>query len=151
MCPAEEADEIWGELAAATVYTSREPRTIPPGRSGARRSSSSGSPTLLPEDVGKPLGSAVRCAAAIIALASDSEDPSLRAVLSTTGVTAAPTLKVLAGLVLGDELVALLEDEGLIPAWIDAALRLRGDAGRHARLGRFRGGADERSGGRPAS
>ena len=74
---------------------------------------------LLPQDVGKPLGSAVRCAAAIVALVTDSEDSSLRSVLLTTGAPAGQTSKFLAGRVLGDELAALLVDEGLIPAWIE--------------------------------
>jgi hypothetical protein len=115
--PPEEAHEIWGELAAACVYLA-ETSEDPAGPVGAAAIVLLRIADLLPEDVGKPLGSAVRCGAAIIALASDSEDPSLRAALSTAGVPGQPTMKALAALVLGDELATLLEDEGLIPAWM---------------------------------
>ena len=66
-------------------------------------------------------------------------DSNLQAVLSTATVRtrANALLKVLAGLVLADELATLLEDEGLIPAWIAPLFHLRGDADRHARLGRI--------------
>ena len=115
--PPEEAHEIWGELAAACVYLART-SDDPAEAVGAAAFVLIRIAKLLPEDVGTPLGKAVRCAAAIIALASDSEDPSLRIALSSGGVTEQPPLKVLAGLVLGDELVELLEDEGLLPAWM---------------------------------
>jgi hypothetical protein len=115
--PPGEANEIWGELAAACVYLAGA-SDDPAEAIGAAAIVLIRIADLLPEDVGGPLGSAVRCAAAIVALASDSEDPSLRIALSTAGVTGQPPLKVLAGLVLGDELVTLLEDEGLIPAWV---------------------------------
>ena len=116
--PAEQADEIWGELAAATVYLAGA-SDDPAEAIGIAAVALSRIAALLPQDVGKPLGSAVRCAAAIVALVTDSEDSSLRSVLLTTGAPAGQTSKFLAGRVLGDELAALLVDEGLIPAWIE--------------------------------
>lgn len=115
--PAESAHELWGELAAAAVYlagASDDPaEAVGTGAIVLTRIAA-----LLPQDVGAPLGSAVRCAAAIAALATDSDDPNLRVVLSTAVAVGHPPLKVLAGLVLADELTTLLADEGLIPAWI---------------------------------
>ncbi len=115
--PAEAANEIWGELAAASVYLAGA--TDDPAEAiGAAALVLSRIADLLPKDVGVPLGSAVRCAAAIVALASDSDDPSLRAVLmAKVGASGDPT-KVLAGLVLGEELAELLEEQHLIPAWL---------------------------------
>jgi hypothetical protein len=102
--PAEEASEIWSELAAACVYlagTSDDPvEAVEAAAIVLNRIAE-----FLPQDVGKPLGSAARCGAAIVALASDSDDPSE---------------KVQAGLVLTEELATLLVDEGLIPAWIES-------------------------------
>jgi PQQ-like domain len=117
--PPESADEIWGDLAAATVYlagASDDPADAV-GPAALVLVQIAG---FLPADVGKPLGSAVRCAAAIVALASDSDDPGLRAVLSPTGADANEhrSVKALAGIVLGKELTTLLEDEHLIPNWV---------------------------------
>jgi hypothetical protein len=115
--PAEDADEIWGELAAACVYLAAA-SDDPAEAVGIAAVVLVQIAELMPDDVGAPLGSAVRCAAAIVALASDSDDPSLRVVLSTAVATGHPPLKVLAGLVLADELASLLENEGLLPAWV---------------------------------
>jgi hypothetical protein len=116
--PAESAQEIWGELAAATVYLAGA-SDDPAEAVGIAALVLSRIAALLPKDVGAPLGRAVRCAAAIVALGSDSDDSSLRAVLLTQPAAGQPPLKVLAGLVLGKELTALLVDEGLVPAWIE--------------------------------
>jgi hypothetical protein len=115
--PAEEAHEIWGELAAATVYLAGA-SDDPAEAIGIAAVALIRIAALLPQNVGKPLGSAVRCAAAIVALVTDSEDARLQSVLLTAGAPAGQTSKFLAGRVLGDELATLLEDEGLIPAWI---------------------------------
>lgn len=99
--PAEEAHEIWGDLAAACVYLAGS--DDPVEAFGVAALALNRIAELLPADVGKPLGSAVRCAAAIVALASDSDDASQ---------------KIQAGAVLGEELADLLEEQKLIPAWI---------------------------------
>ena len=101
--PAEEALEIWGQLAAASVYLAGTSDDLVEAVEAAAIVLNEIA-EHLPEDVGKPLGSAVRCAAAIVALASDSADTSQ---------------KVQASLVLTEELATLLVDEGLIPAWIE--------------------------------
>jgi hypothetical protein len=102
--PAEEAQEIWGELAAASVYLAGISEDLAEAVEAVavvlNRIAE-----FLPENVGKPLGSAVRCAAAIVVLASDSDDSNE---------------KVEAGFVLTEELAALLVAEGLIPAWIES-------------------------------
>jgi hypothetical protein len=115
--PAEQADEIWGELAAATVYLAGA-SDDPAEAIGIAAVALSRIAALLPQEVGKPLRSAVRCAAAIVALVTDSADARLQSVLLTAGAPAGQTSKLLAGRVLGDELATLLEDEGLIPAWL---------------------------------
>jgi hypothetical protein len=116
--PAEDAHEIWGELAAASVYlagASDDPvEAVATAATALVRIAD-----LLPEDVGRPLRSAVRSAAAIIALASDSGDESLRALLLKGDEIGRPPVDVLAGAVLVDELTTLLVDEGLVPAWIE--------------------------------
>jgi hypothetical protein len=73
---------------------------------------------LLRADVGKPLGHAIRCAAAIFALTTDSEDLNLSAVLAVDTASPNANLQGLAVAVLGDELATLLEDEKLIPDWV---------------------------------
>jgi hypothetical protein len=114
--PAEQAQKIWGELAAAAVYLAgASDDDDPTAAIGIAAIVLKEIAALLPANVGAPLGSAVRCAAAIVALATDSEDPNLRIVLTPPQ---ASSLKVLAGLVLADELATLLEDEGLIPTWV---------------------------------
>jgi hypothetical protein len=114
--PEEEAREIWGELAAASVYLAGA-SDDPAEAIGIAAAVLSRIAAYLPPDVGKPLGSAIRCAAAIVALASDSDDPNLRGVLLATGAPAGQSSKFLAGRVLGDELATLLVDEDLIPEW----------------------------------
>lgn len=115
--PPETAHEIWGELAAAGVYLAGAPDE-PLEVIGVAAVALTRIAALLPEDVGAPLGSAVRCAAAIAALATDSDDPGLRIVLSTTTAAGYPPLNVLAGLVLADELTTLLVEQDLVPAWV---------------------------------
>ena len=103
--PAEQAHEIWGDLAAACVYLAGSDDPVEAVEAAAAVLIRIAE--LLPADVGKPLGSAVRCAAAIVALASDVDDPSQ---------------KVQAGLVLTEELADLLEEQKLIPAWMSPVL-----------------------------
>jgi len=103
--PAEEAHEIWGDLAAACVYLAGSDNPVEAVEAAAAVLIRIAE--LLPADVGKPLGSAVRCAAAIVALASDVDDPSR---------------KVQAGFVLTEELADLLEEQKLIPAWMSPVL-----------------------------
>lgn len=115
--PAEQANEIWGELAAAGVYlagASDDPAAV----IGTAAKALMAIAELLPANVGTPLRHAIRCAAAIFALTTDSEDPSLSAVLAVQDVPPSAKLKVLAAAVLGDELTTLLEDEKLLPDWI---------------------------------
>jgi hypothetical protein len=120
--PPESAHEIWGELAAAEVYLAAA-SDDPEQAIGAAAAVLIRIAALLPSNVGAPLRSGVRCAAAIVVFATDSENPGLRAVLSTAQWAGPPLtdprrLKVLAGLVLADELATLLTDEGLIPEWM---------------------------------
>jgi len=115
--PADQADAIWGELAAAGVYLAGAPDD-PAAAIGTAANVLTTIAALLPQDVGTPLRHAIRCAAAIVALATDSNDANLRGVLAVSDAPADSKLKVLAGLVLGRELTALLEDEGLLPDWI---------------------------------
>jgi hypothetical protein len=139
--PEEEAHEIWGDLAAATVYLAGASDDDPAEAIGIAAAALLQIADLLPKNVGAPLASAVRCAAAIIALASDSEDAGLRAVLSTKAASkGTPPVKVLAGVVLGDELTELLLKEGLIPGWMKPLFEsvetltatIAGDASGHA-------------------
>jgi hypothetical protein len=113
--PAESVNEIWGGLAAAEVYLAG--MDDPAEAIGIAATVLTQIAALLPQNVGAPIGGAVRCAAAIFVLATDSDDPSLRAVLSTAQVTGQSS-KALAVLVLTNELTTLLEEEGLIPQWI---------------------------------
>jgi hypothetical protein len=115
--PAEQATEIWGELAAAGVYLAGA-ADDPAAAIGAAAMVLTRIAALLPQNVGAPLGHAVRCAAAIVALATDSDDVSLRVALAVPDAPANSKLNVLAALVLGGELTTLLEDEKLLPTWI---------------------------------
>lgn len=115
--PPEQAHRVWGELAAACVYLAGEPDD-PAEVVGIAAGVLVGIADALPEEVGVPLRRAVRCAAAIVALATDSDSPTLGAVLSTPNRPSTP-LDALAATVLADELTTLLMDEGLLPAWLE--------------------------------
>src|SRR5262245_37230728 len=84
--PPEEASDIWGELAAACVYLAGV-SDDPADAVGAAAVVLLRVAEFLPEEFGRPLRSAVRCAAAIVALVSDSEPPALRVALAKDGVT----------------------------------------------------------------
>ena len=124
--PAEKASEIWGALAAAGVYLAAASDDDPGAAIGTAVMALNAIAGFLPANVGKPLGSAIRCAAAIVVLATDSSDPNLGAALSTSPPTstgqsppaATSNLQLLAVFVLTNELTQLLTDEELIPAWL---------------------------------
>ena len=148
--PAEAAHEIWGELAAASVYLAGA--SDDPGEAvGAAALVLSRIAELLPEDVGVPLGSAVRCAAAIVALASDSDDPSLRAVLMAKVRRDATSPRCSQVSCSARSWQSCSRTQHLIPAWISPlfdslaaviATLASDDSG---------AGADDRRGGRAAS
>ena len=116
--PAEAAHEIWGELAAASVYLAGASDDPGEAVEAAAPWRSSGSLSSCPQDVGVaarqrgPLRGRDRRARERLRR----PQPAGRA--HGEGRRERDQTKVLAGLVLGEELAELLEEQSLIPAWI---------------------------------
>jgi hypothetical protein len=115
--PANSAREIWGEIssAIAALAGAADDPTTAVGEAAVLLTRISG---LVPQDVGVPLRTAMRCAAAVAALATESPNSALRSVLATDKTPADMDLQALGGLVLGEELTDFLVEQQLVPAWI---------------------------------